>query len=89
MTPETLRQYLSFYQDLGVDKLYLRTPMTPLPGLAPDSDTLLKIQEDIGDCRRCRLHEGRHKIVFGDGKAVYDPSPTLNEFIQGLVTNSS
>ena len=90
MTPELLRQYLSFYQDLGVDKLYLRTPMTtPLPGLAPDNDTLLKIQEDIGDCKRCRLHEGRHKIVFGDGKAhaklvFVGEGPGKDEDIQGI-----
>jgi len=90
MTPELLRQYLSFYQDLGVDKLYLRTPMTtPLPGLAPDNDTLLKIQEDIGDCKRCRLHEGRNKIVFGDGKAhaklvFVGEGPGKDEDIQGI-----
>jgi DNA polymerase len=40
-----------------------------LPPLAPSDDTLLKIIEDIGDCRRCRLHEGRNKIVFGVGDA--------------------
>jgi DNA polymerase len=92
MTPQLLRQYLSFYQDLGVDKLYLRTPMmttTPLPGLAPDNDTLLKIQEDIGDCKRCRLHEGRHKIVFGDGnvhaKLVFvGEGPGKDEDAQGI-----
>lgn len=38
-----------------------------LPSIAPVNDTLLRIIEDIGDCRRCRLHEGRNKIVFGDG----------------------
>jgi len=38
-----------------------------LPPLAPSDDTLLKIVEDIGDCRRCGLHEGRNKIVFGAG----------------------
>ena len=25
------------------------------------------IQNDIGDCKRCRLHEARNKIVFGVG----------------------
>jgi DNA polymerase len=30
-------------------------------------DSLLKILEDIGDCKRCRLHERRTKIVFGAG----------------------
>src|SRR5690349_17346343 len=38
-----------------------------LPSLAPENDTLLKIIEDIGDCRRCKLCEGRNKIVFGSG----------------------
>src|SRR5207245_5034685 len=39
----------------------------PLPGLAPENDTLQKIREDIGDCTRCRLHAGRHSIVFASG----------------------
>src|SRR5215471_7275673 len=38
-----------------------------LPSLAPTGDSLFKILDDIGDCRRCRLHEGRQKIVFGVG----------------------
>jgi uracil-DNA glycosylase family 4 len=94
MDAERLRQYLEFYQDLGVKSLYRRsaaasaepvieapaivraepgpavisapTPME-LPPLAPSDDSLLKIIQDIGDCRRCRLHEGRNKIVFGVG----------------------
>jgi DNA polymerase len=32
----------------------------------PD-DTLLRIREDIGDCRRCKLHRKRNHIVFADG----------------------
>lgn len=38
-----------------------------LPSLAPENDTLDRIIADMGDCKRCRLHEGRHKIVFGSG----------------------
>jgi uracil-DNA glycosylase family 4 len=38
-----------------------------LPPLESDGDSMLRILEDIGDCRRCRLHEGRNKIVFGVG----------------------
>src|SRR5215208_3732684 len=38
-----------------------------LPGLAPENDTLEKILEDIGDCRRCRLGTTRNKLVFGTG----------------------
>ena len=44
-----------------------QAPLMDLPKLEPDNDTLPRILEDLGDCRRCRLHEGRNKIVFGDG----------------------
>src|ERR1017187_5768606 len=82
MDAERLRQYLEFYQDLGIKTLYRQpaagngpapAPDPPiaiameLPPLAPTNDTLLKIVEDMGDCRRCRLSEARHKIVFGVG----------------------
>lgn len=33
----------------------------------PPDDTLLRVRQDIGDCTRCRLHEGRNKLVFGAG----------------------
>ena len=93
MTEEQLRQYLEFYEDLGIKDLYRRgaaqgeakepvlepatqelaspptanrPPLVVLP-LAPAHDNLAKIVEDIGDCKRCRLHEGRNKIVFGTG----------------------
>jgi uracil-DNA glycosylase len=42
-------------------------PPVSLPPLAPAGETLFQILDDIGDCRRCRLHEGRNKIVFGVG----------------------
>ena len=29
--------------------------------------TLEEIREEIGDCTRCRLHEGRTNLVFGEG----------------------
>jgi len=52
-------------------------------------DTLLKIREDIGDCTRCKLHKGRHKIVFGDGSAkaqlvFVGEGPGADEDAQGL-----
>ncbi len=52
-------------------------------------DSLLKIREDIGDCTRCKLHKGRHKIVFGDGSSTADlvfvgEGPGADEDAQGL-----
>ncbi|MFL6350716.1 MAG: uracil-DNA glycosylase family protein [Bryobacteraceae bacterium] len=42
-------------------------PVIALPSLAPKHDSLEKILADIGECRRCRLCEARHTIVFGSG----------------------
>ena len=60
-----------------------------LPGLAPADDSLQTIREDIGDCKRCRLHQGRHTIVFGSGneraKLVFvGEGPGADEDAQGL-----
>jgi DNA polymerase len=60
-----------------------------LPGLAPDNDTLERISQDIGDCKRCRLHTARHKIVFGSGnpqaKLVFvGEGPGADEDAQGF-----
>ena len=128
MDAELLRQYLTFYQDLGLRTLYRRavaqhepdsssvsatsslqapapsfqstatSPQRPapspeppgaLPGLAPAGDTLFKILEDIGDCKRCKLHEGRTNIVFGVGdeqaKLVFvGEGPGEDEDLQGV-----
>jgi len=47
------------------------------------------IREDLGDCTRCKLHKGRHKIVFGDGSAKAElvfigEGPGADEDAQGL-----
>ena len=95
MTPEQVRDYLTFYRDLGVKEIYRRQPTmkAPVPAiipLAPTDDTLAKIRADIGDnCRRCRLCEQRNKIVFGDGneqaKLVFvGEGPGADEDAQGI-----
>jgi uracil-DNA glycosylase len=60
-----------------------------LPGLAPEGDTLATIRGDIGDCRRCRLCEGRKTIVFGSGNegarlVFVGEGPGADEDEQGL-----
>ena len=80
MSPELLRQYLVYYQDLGITTLYRKTA---------SGDSLARIREEIGDCRRCRLCEGRNKIVFGSGdehaKLVFvGEGPGADEDAQGL-----
>jgi DNA polymerase len=56
---------------------------------AADDDSLETIRADIGDCRRCRLSEGRNSIVFGSGNATarlvfVGEGPGADEDAQGL-----
>lgn len=60
-----------------------------LPTLAPEGDTLAKISADIGDCKRCRLCQGRKSIVFGSGNenarlVFVGEAPGADEDEQGL-----
>jgi uracil-DNA glycosylase len=108
MDADQLRQYLEFYQDLGIKTVYKRDsagqasacspqpepmsvePAAPTPpSPAPPSESLLHILQDIGDCHRCRLHEGRHNIVFGVGNersalVFVGEGPGADEDAQGL-----
>ena len=95
-----LINHLKFYRDLGFTQLDIpvRSPRPPAsPAVAQPAaatqigvkDTFRIIQDDIGECTRCRLHEGRNKIVFGDGnpnaKLVFvGEGPGADEDAQGI-----
>jgi uracil-DNA glycosylase len=54
-----------------------------------EGDSLTRIREDIGDCKRCRLCEARNTIVFGDGSehaqlVFVGEGPGHDEDVQGL-----
>jgi DNA polymerase len=104
MDTDRLRQYLEFYRDLHIKTLYKPGPagsegappaksseigpMDLIP-LAAAGETLPQILQDIGDCKRCRLHEGRHKIVFGVGDehaplVFVGEGPGADEDAQGI-----
>ena len=36
-------------------------------GQVEQADSLDALRSEIGDCRRCRLHKGRTRLVFGEG----------------------
>lgn len=105
MKREDLRRYLEFYQDLGVKTLYRREAVPRGAGLqtghagspagmegsaeAGAAETLDQIRAEIGECTRCRLHEGRNKLVFGAGneraKVVFvGEGPGADEDAQGI-----
>ena len=74
----------------------LSTPsnkQTPaLATIAPATDraaALQIIRDEIGECTRCGLHTGRHKLVFGDGNPearlmFVGEGPGADEDAQGL-----
>jgi DNA polymerase len=43
------------------------TPVAPAAGKGTGSPALLAIRDELGDCRRCKLHGGRTTLVFGVG----------------------
>jgi DNA polymerase len=93
MDADLLRRYLEFYQDLGIKTLYRRAGGTACPTAdqpkAVMGEPLPQILADIGDCRRCRLHEGRTKLVFGVGNPTaplvfVGEGPGADEDAQGI-----
>jgi len=60
-----------------------------LPTPAPPGETLAKIRQELGECTRCRLYEGRNKLVFGVGdehaRVVFvGEGPGAEEDAQGI-----
>ena len=74
-------EQLKFFSDLGVTHLNVQNPARP--------SSLEEIREEIGDCRRCKLWEGRTNIVFGVGNPKADlmfvgEAPGIDEDAQGI-----
>jgi uracil-DNA glycosylase family 4 len=102
MTREQIHSYLELYRDLGFDFIYRSQPIAASPeqkqekatadvlsGIPPTNDTLEQIRVEIGDCKRCRLCEGRSSIVFGSGNqnaavVFVGEGPGADEDEQGL-----
>jgi len=69
-----LKEFIKFQQRLGLHLLEGRhAPGAPMPPPAvevPEPEefpTLEAIQEEMGDCRRCKLWQSRSRLVFGAG----------------------
>lgn len=97
MDADVLRRRLEFYRDLGIRDLYRPEqvshkspePQPPEEESTPQGESLLTILQDIGDCRRCRLHQGRTHIVFGVGNehsplVFVGEGPGADEDAQGI-----
>ena len=86
-----VKRMLEYYQALGFDNLPLSaTPFlnTPTGSAVSKNDGLKNVREEIGDCQRCKLSNGRKNIVFGSGNAdarimFIGEAPGRDEDIQG------
>ncbi len=60
------RAHLTLQQELGLEHVDLRWPEPAVPA-AEAQPTLEQVRDELGDCRRCKLHAHRTQIVFGVG----------------------
>ncbi len=64
-------------------------PASLFEAALPEGETLEQIREDLGECTRCRLHQGRNRIVFGVGNpqarlVFVGEGPGADEDAQGI-----
>jgi DNA polymerase len=95
---QELRDYLEAQSSLGVDALppppevHQVAAAVPAPGLPlgrPAFTTLEEVRAHLGECTRCKLHQGRNTIVFGVGNPKADlvfvgEGPGAEEDAQGI-----
>ena len=82
-----LKAYLEYLKGMGIDFLpsSKKRPDAPPPSRV---FTLAEVREELGDCKRCKLHRTRRSIVFGEGneKAALmfiGEGPGYEEDVQG------
>lgn len=84
---EDLKSYLEYLKGMGIEAL--PAAMTPKEKEGPSpSMTLKDVREELGDCKRCKLHQTRRTLVFGEGndKAMLmfvGEGPGYDEDVQG------
>lgn len=92
-----LKNYLIFLRDQGYREVPVETdlqipdkiPKKRTASTSPARQTLAEVREELGDCTRCKLCEGRQNIVFGSGNPKADivfvgEGPGADEDAQGL-----
>lgn len=65
MQSSSLKQYLEYLKLSGIDELYVKTPSGSME--LDDNSTLDHLQQKYSQCRKCVLHEGRIRFVYGEG----------------------
>src|SRR4030042_4372017 len=76
-----IKAHLRYQKGLGIRTLLSRQEARPLL-------TLEAIRSEMGECTRCRLHEERQSVVFGEGNpqarlVFVGEAPGREEDLQG------
>ncbi len=86
-----IKEEFSYQSAMGMTETESGPPMLPLSPcpLSPVPSTLASVREEIGDCKRCKLHLKRKNIVFGTGNekaglVFVGEGPGEDEDIEGL-----
>jgi len=84
---DELRAYVTWAGDSGLQNLASPSHENPTPNVK--LPTLESVRADLGDCTRCKLHKGRHNIVFGVGNPrarlmFVGEAPGEDEDLQGF-----
>ncbi|HBR17969.1 MAG: uracil-DNA glycosylase [Deltaproteobacteria bacterium RIFCSPLOWO2_12_FULL_43_16] len=72
-----IENYLLYLKEIGIDELPVQSRglraqssediQKQSPTLSSPLSTLKSVREELGDCKRCKLHKQRTNIVFGVG----------------------
>ncbi len=98
---DELRAYLAWAEDAGLRNLApgagpeapgepaTATPVAPAGANPMKLPVLEEVRAQIGECTRCKLHKGRHNIVFGVGSPqarlmFVGEAPGEDEDLQGF-----
>jgi uracil-DNA glycosylase family 4 len=85
---ESLKTHFEYRKTCGIN--YFQKPEEQKIILSEDNQPLLdRVVEEIGDCRRCKLHPTRKNIVFGSGNPgarlmLVGEAPGAEEDEQGM-----
>ena len=63
-----ISDYIGYLLNIGYSEIVL--PVRQDAEVSDSLSLLSSIREEIGDCRRCPLSEGRTNLVFGEGAAT-------------------
>ena len=85
-----IEQWLQAYRELGITEFYREAPVLQKAPANPEQQTLLEALRlsEIGQCTRCKLHNRRKTIVFGEGNPsanlmLIGEAPGADEDVQG------